>query len=188
MQDPVKVWRKLDSVQVADCRVFKVFKNRFRHPDGREGDFFEIRAEDWVQAAALLDGEKVVMVRQFRFGIQKPSWEFSGGIIEKGETPEKAAERELLEETGYSGEAEIFASFSPNPAMQSNRAYFAVVKNCKKTAETNWDANEEIETKIFDVAELDKMVLSGEICHSIAINGVYFLRKYLEREHAACKR
>ena len=87
---------------VSDCRVFKTFKETFKHPDGRCGDFFINESADWVQTAAILSGSdifnpRVVLVNQFRFGVKRSSWEFPGGIIESGESPEKAAARELME-------------------------------------------------------------------------------------------
>ena len=54
------------------------------------------------------------------------------------------------------------------------------IEDCKKTAELHWDENEEIEMKIIDVDKLDSMVKRGKIFHSIAINSLYFLQKYLE--------
>ena len=124
-----------------------------------------------------------MLVKQFRFGIQKMSWEFSGGIVENGESPAKAAARELLEETGYSGgKPKILASYSPNPAIQNNLAHFAVLEGCKKTSTTDWDENEEIETRLVDVDKLDSMVKSGKITHAIAINSIYFLQKYLAKK------
>ena len=143
---------------------------------------------DWVQVAPIIRDEKsgkirTVLVKQFRFGIQKMSWEFSGGIVENGESPAKAAARELLEETGYSGDKpKILASYSPNPAIQNNLAHFAVLEGCKKTSTTDWDENEEIETRLVDVDKLDSMVKSGKITHAIAINSIYFLQKYLAKK------
>ena len=55
-----------------------------------------------------------------------------------------------------------------------------MIEDCKKTAELNWDENEEIEMKIVDVDKLDSMVKRGKIFHSMAINSLYFLQIYLE--------
>lgn len=175
-----KAWQKISSKCVADCRVFKVFENRFRHPDGREGDFFVNTCSNWVQVAPIVDGDKVLLVNQYRFGVDKFSWEFPGGIMEEGEDPKEAAARELVEETGYVGEIKVLGGFSPNPAIQNNQAFFAIAKNCKKLEETHWDEHEEIESKLVKISELDDMVFSGQIHHSIAINGVYLLQKFLK--------
>ena len=188
MKIKVREWKLEGEKLVADCRVFKVKLRTFVHPDGRRGDFYVNESADWVQVAPIIRDEKsgkirTVLVKQFRFGIQKMSWEFSGGIVENGESPAKAAARELLEETGYSGgKPKILASYSPNPAIQNNLAHFAVMEGCKKTSTTDWDENEEIETRLVDVDKLDSMVKSEKITHAIAINSIYFLQKYLAKK------
>ena len=57
----------------------------------------------------------------------------------------------------------------------------AVIENCKKTSALHWDENEEIETRLVPVDELDAMVERGEIYHAIAIDSIYFLQKYLNK-------
>ena len=180
-------WKCTNEKLVADCRVFKVKTKTFVHPDGRSGDFYINECTDWVQVAPIIkcdDGSiKTILVNQFRFGANKTSWEFSGGVMDKGETPIQTAKRELAEETGYTGKrAKLIASYSPNPAIQNNLAHFVVIEDCKKTTELNWDENEEIETKLVDINKLDSMVKSGKIFHSMAINSLYFLQKYLQSQ------
>ena len=58
----------------APCVVFDVYKEHFRHPtDGREGDFYVAHAPDWVTAVPVTRDGKIILVRQFRFGIRRLS-------------------------------------------------------------------------------------------------------------------
>lgn len=52
---------------------------------------------------------EIILIKQYRAAVDKYVIEFPAGLIDKGETPIKAANRELKEETGYSGDI-IFAS------------------------------------------------------------------------------
>lgn len=49
----------------------------------------------------LLDKNKIVLIKQYRFPLEKKIWEIPAGKISKGESPLSGAKRELEEETGY---------------------------------------------------------------------------------------
>lgn len=183
-----KEWRELGERLVADCRVFKVKAKTFLHPDGRKSEFFINESNDWVQCAALTKNENgdncIVMVNQYRFGSKKISLELPGGVIDGKESPVAAAVRELAEETGYVGEnAKLIASFSPNPAIQNNLAHFVMIDRCRKSSSTNWDENEELNTLLVPISQLDSLVREGKIFHAIAINAIYFLQKNLSEKN-----
>ncbi len=176
-----KKWQLVRESPYADCKVFKIVKRRYRHPDGREDDFFVKTSRDWVQVAAITEEGKVVLVNQFRFGVEKTSWEFPGGVIDEGENPAKAAARELSEETGYKGaKPKLLARIRPNPAILNNTAHIYLIEGCRKVSDTHFDPNEEVQTKLFDLDELDKLVESGKMFHSIAIDALYFLKRHME--------
>ncbi len=166
---------------MAKCKVFTLFEKTFKHPDGRKGDFYILHSADWAQIVPLTEYGRVVMVNQYRFGTKENSWEFPGGIIDEGETPLHAAKRELLEETGYASKrVRSLGKVSPNPALFNNTSHIFVAEGCVKVSGVNFDENEEIETRLFKLTELDAMVKRGKISHSIIINAVYMLQKYLD--------
>jgi len=168
-------WEKLADTTVATTRVLDLHRTRFRHP-GRavERDFVVIRPPDWVNVLALTPAHHLVLVRQFRFGIDGFSLEIPGGCLERGEDPVTAGVRELREETGFAGtSARLLGSVHPNPAIQSNRSHFLLVENAVRAGDTAWDADEEIEVSTLPVDEVLALARSGGITHGLVLDALF---------------
>ncbi|MEK9783805.1 MAG: NUDIX hydrolase [Opitutales bacterium] len=170
-------WDMQDNNLHADCRIFEVRKQRLkRRSDGLEGEFFVLDTNDWVNVLALTPDDKIILVRQFRYGSKEQSLEPPGGVVERGEDPVVAGLRELQEETGYVGEEpKLLGVVRPNAAILSNRCHVILVRNAQKTAELNFDQHEELVTELYPVKELKEMVRRGEITHSIGLNSIMML-------------
>ena len=170
-------WDMQENNLHADCRIFEVRKQRLkRRSDGLEGEFFVLDTNDWVNVLALTPDDKIILVRQFRYGSKEQSLEPPGGVVERGEDPVIAGLRELQEETGYVGEKpKLLGVVRPNAAILSNRCHVILVRNAQKTAELNFDQHEELVTELYPVKELKEMVRRGEITHSIGLNSIMML-------------
>ena len=123
---------------------------------------------------------RLVLVRQHRFGSGELSWEVPGGVIDPGETPSETAARELREETGFVGEkAKVIGSCRPNPAILRNRCHFVLVEGARLTAETDFDPNEELETRLLPLPKAMSWAKAGRIEHALSIDALCYL--WLER-------
>ena len=98
----MKPWKLLDSEFLVNAPWLKVAKEKCELPNGKViDDFYTLWQPDWVLILARTKEGKWVMTEQYRHGTGKIALEFPAGIIDKGETPEEAAIRELQEECGY---------------------------------------------------------------------------------------
>ncbi len=175
----LKEWVILDSVISFECRIFKVGTQRAICPrTGETSKFYTIHASQWVNVIPLTEDNRVVMVRQYRHGSRTFCLEIPGGMVDN-ETPLSAAKRELLEETGYSGDSvEYLGSVNPNPALFDNLCHSFLIRNVKKTAEISLDPAEDIEVVLAPLEEIPKLIKNGTINHALVISAFcfYFLR------------
>lgn len=132
--------------------------------------FYRFDFSDWVNVIAIDKNDKILMIKQWRHGISKFTYEIPGGTMDVGEkNPLKAAKRELAEETGYTSKQWIkLGTCHPNPAVQKNKMHFFLALDAEKTCEVNFDDDEDIDTYLFSKPRVKEMLAQGKITHSLA--------------------
>ena len=184
MSEEPESWTTTSSRGIADCRVFRVREDTSRRDsDGAGSTFFVVESPDWANIVAVTSSGEIVLIEQFRHGVEKMVAEIPGGMVDDGEDPTAAARRELIEETGYSAGRMIAIGKSfPNPAIQNNTIHHFLALDCEKTAEVAFDDHESIVTRLVPLSELENLVHNGEITHSLAITAIYYAQRYLRNE------
>jgi ADP-ribose pyrophosphatase len=173
-------WKRLSKEQVADCRVFKVRRDLSVSPrDGSEHDFFCIEAPDWINILPLTANAEVVMIEQYRHGSDEVTLEIPGGMVDEGETPEAAASRELVEETGYlSREMLYLGKTRPNPAIQNNWIHTFLARDTVFDHTPVFDSTEHTVVRLVPLKEIPDLISTGVINHALVVTGFYWLSLY----------
>ena len=143
--------------------------------NGKVKDFHRLDFSSWVNIVAVTAHQEIVFIRQYRFGSGQLEVEIPGGAVEKDEDPLVGGLRELLEETGYSGDnGRIIGKVCPNPAIQDNFCYTVLVENVTKTAEPHLDDMEDIVVFTIKCEELPELMRNGSIEHGLVLNALTF--------------
>jgi ADP-ribose pyrophosphatase len=139
-----------------------ILGRRFRLPNGDELEF-EVKVEaPTAVVLALRDDGQVVLVREFRPGLEESLLELPGGEIEAGEDPLHAASRELLEETGYAGDL-VEAGTMFDCAYSTRVRHVFVARGCQKVAEPRPEDGEAPEVELMALGAFREHVRGGRL-------------------------
>jgi ADP-ribose pyrophosphatase len=168
-------WRPVADEHLQDCKIFDVHRVTMASPiTGDSHPFYRIASPAWVNVVALTTSDELVMVRQFRHGARAVTLEIPGGLVDPGETPEAAAARELLEETGYRADRlTSLGSINPNPALFANRCHMQVAEGCERVAEIQNSTTEETVVELLPLAALPDRLRRGDIDHALVVAALY---------------
>jgi ADP-ribose pyrophosphatase len=178
-------WEELDSVLLRRCGVFDLYRSRRRNEE-REGDFYLLRARDWVNVVPVLRGaggaERFLMVKQYRQGIDRVTVEFPAGLVETGEEPLAGARRELREETGFTaGRIVPIGTTAPNPAFMDNTCYSFLAEELVRAEEPSLDELEALQVVQVPVGELEDRVGEEPYLNSMTAVALFWYLRHRTR-------
>lgn len=153
---------ELRGVRPGSAGYLPIVTHTYRLPDGTEADWDIFGGGRSVAVLAITRSDDVVLVRQFRPGPGEILAELPGGNIEDGEEVLAAAARELLEETGYSGDMELAGTSWLASASRTQR-FVAVARNARRVADLSPEAGEFCEVTVVSLGEFRAHLRSGQL-------------------------
>ena len=176
-----KPWEVVRSEQGPDLVLFQARYDWVRNPrNAKSMRAVILESPDWVNIVAVTPEKKIVVVKQFRFGVARITVEIPAGIIDKEETPEQAAARELKEETGYiATQWKYLGWFEANPAFLNNVCHSWLALDVVKMHLPQLDEGEEISVAELSLDEISREIKQGNMRNSLtvlALSRVFDLR------------
>ncbi len=139
----------------------------------RQGEepYYSLKLPDYAAVVALTEDEQVLIVRQYRPAVERQTLELPSGLVDPGETPEEAARRELLEETGYQGGAwEVLGAMEPDTGRLGNRIWTCVAKGVRRAV--GREPEEGIAVLTWSLDELARAMVDGRFSMALHVAAV----------------
>ena len=155
---------KIESTQLLDGKLLKVYRDRVRLPDGGESEREWIDHPGAAAVVPLLPDGRVILVRQFRYPVGHEFIEVPAGKFDmKGESPEDVAHRELEEESGWrAGRLEKLGAFHMAIGY-CNEVIHCFLAHDLEQVGSNLDHDEFLEVVYIPLDETIEMIADGRI-------------------------
>ena len=170
-ESPLSPWPTERGEAEIDLRLFKVRRDSVVNPrTGRKNRPVVLETPDWCSIVALTANNELILVKQYRFGIEDFTVEVPGGTVDPGEEPLPAAKRELREETGYSSSDWTYLGMDyPNPALQDNRCHHLLAERVVRESDPQPGDGEDIQVLVWSVDRLRSAIGAGDFRHPLGI-------------------
>ena len=153
-----------------------VYKDKHQKISKVTADFGSFQKEYFVRdvghraGVLIIQNNKVLLVRQYRFLINDLSWEIPGGKVDEGESPKFAAARECLEETGLRPNVLMpLINFHPGLDISHNPTHVFYTEDFEETNENYLEPSEVVELQWVDLDKCLAMIFTQEIQESLSM-------------------
>ncbi|MDP3717841.1 MAG: NUDIX hydrolase [Acidobacteriota bacterium] len=171
--------KRLSRTLIYEGRIFRFEIDRVILPGGHTIDMEIVRHPGSVVLLPVPSPGTIILIRQYRYAIDRYIWELPAGTLKPGEDPAAAAARECEEEIGLApARVTRLGGYFPTPGFCDEEMTYCLCEELRPPAPDSTvrkDEDEEIEPRTFTVAEARAMVTSGEIVDLKTLAGLALL-------------
>lgn len=174
-------WKILKSRSIIKNSFFEVKEDKCKKSDGVVVKrYFTVNRPDAVVIAAFTPKKEIILIHQYRHPVKSTDYELPAGYLEpRDKNIKKAAERELLEETGYKAfKIKKIGETYASAGLMNNKVHFFMAENAVKIQELKLDENEEIEVKITPWKKALKLLKQQKIKDIGSVTGILLAEKF----------
>lgn len=159
----MRYWQKISSKQILQHPRLSVYQDKIILPSGKSSDYIHFggKHDSTVIIAQDADG-KILVQKEYSYPPDEWLYQFPGGGLEDGESPEQGAKRELSEESNYSGDLKRIGWYYIENRRSSGKLYVFLATNLKY-CEGTADEEEEFENYWFQPKVIDKMIAKNKV-------------------------
>ncbi|MFJ4195042.1 NUDIX domain-containing protein [Pseudomonas sp. NPDC089534] len=167
--DPSQRWRVSGTKVVHENPWFSVIDHTVQLPDGRAIDYFGIHHERPAVGILARHEGRILLIRQQRFLIGQSVWGLPSGGVDARETPLQAAQRELLEETGYGArDWQPLIAFHPTYGCSDQRFEIFQATGVQRLSE-HFDTHEVQQVRWFSISEIFRLIAAGRMTDGLSL-------------------
>jgi ADP-ribose pyrophosphatase len=169
----------LSSSIVYEGPIFGIRRDEVIEPSGVRTTREVVTHPGSVVVLPVLPDGQILLIQQYRHATRQYLWELVAGRMDPGETPQKAAARELIEETGFRAKRfRVFLDVFPTPGFLEERMFILLAEGLT-AGKAEPEEDEKIISRAYNPKQLEEMIRSGKLRDAKSIAGILFYFRFL---------
>ena len=167
----------------AKTRIFEIQSVELKFSNGALRTYERFKPSSRAAVMVLpLDGEDLLMVREYAVGTERYELGFPKGLMEQCETPTQSANREMQEEIGLGAKEFVhLRTVNASPSFMHNPMHILLARDFYPSR-LDGDEPEPLQLVRFPLANIDNLINDPDFCEARNLTALYCLRDYLKRK------